>query len=64
MNLAKAFKQLSVLTLFTSLGSTAVHAHPGHVAGETLHGLLHIEHIIPLVAAGAIALAVYTLRGK
>ncbi len=64
MNLAKAFKQLSAMTIFTGLFSTTVHAHPGHIADETIHSLMHIEHIIPLVAAGAIAFAVYTLRSK
>ncbi len=64
MNNAQRFKQLSVLTVLASLGNTAVHAHPGHIANETVHSLLHIEHIIPLVAAGAIAFAIYTLRGK
>jgi hypothetical protein len=64
MKLAKPFKQLSALTLFSSLGSTTVHAHPGHIADQTIHSLMHIEHIIPLVAAGAIAFAVYTLLDK
>ena len=64
MNNAQRFKQLSALTVLASLGNTAAHAHPGHIANEAIHSLLHIEHIIPLVAAGAIVLAVYTLRGK
>ncbi len=64
MNLAKRLKQLSALTLLSSLGSQAVYAHPGHLADETVHSLLHIEHIIALVAAGIIAFTVYIIRNK
>jgi hydrogenase/urease accessory protein HupE len=63
MNFAKRFKQFSALTLL-SLGSQVVYAHPGHIADETVHSLLHSEHIIALVAAGVIALTVYIVRNK
>jgi hypothetical protein len=33
-----------------SLTSTSVLAHSGHLPSEAAHGLLHIEHIIALVA--------------
>lgn len=64
MNFTKRLKQLTALTLFTSLGSQGVYAHPGHIADETVHSLLHIEHITVLVAAGVIALTVYIIRNK
>ena len=64
MKLAKRFKQLTALSLLSALASPAVMAHPGHIADQSIHSLLHIEHIIPLVVAGAIAFAIYTLRGK
>jgi hydrogenase/urease accessory protein HupE len=64
MNFAKRLKQLSALTLLTSPGFQAAYAHPGHIADETVHSLLHIEHIIALVAAGIIAFTVYIIRNR
>lgn len=63
MNFAKRLTQFSALTLL-SLGCQAVYAHPGHIADEAVHSLLHSEHIIALVAAGVIALSVYIIRNK
>ena len=64
MNFAKRLKQLSALALLSSYGPQAVYAHPGHLADETVHSLLHSEHIIALLAAGIIAFAVYIIRNK
>ena len=36
------------------LVSTSVMAHTGHLSNESVHGLLHVEHIIMLAAAGLI----------
>ena len=64
MNLAKRFKQFSALTLLSSLYSSAVYAHPGHMADESVHSLLHIEHIIALAAGSIVVYTVYFLRKK
>ena len=52
MKLAKRFKQLSALSLLSALASPAVYAHPGHEAGTMLHGILHTEHLLILLAIG------------
>lgn len=36
------------------LVSTSAMAHTGHFSNESVHGLLHVEHIIMLAAAGLI----------
>jgi membrane protein DedA with SNARE-associated domain len=64
MNLIQRFKLFSALPFLSAVISPAVHAHPGHVADQSIHSLLHVEHIIALLAAGVIAFAVYALRDK
>ncbi|UCB54755.1 MAG: hypothetical protein JSW45_12605 [Thiotrichales bacterium] len=64
MKFAKPFKQLSALIFASAAGCPAVYAHPGHIAEESVHGLLHVEHIIALLAVGAVAYTVYALRKK
>ncbi len=64
MKLAKRFRQLITIPVLSGLVATAAHAHPGHIADNSIHGLLHSEHIIILVTAGVIAVAVYALRSK
>ena len=54
--------KLLLVTLF--LVSTSAIAHTGHLPNETVHGLLHIEHIIALVAAGLIVYFVSVVRKK
>jgi len=54
MNLAKRIKQLSALPLLSGLLSPAVYAHPGHEAPNMLHGLLHTEHLLILLAIGVV----------
>ncbi len=39
--------------------STSVLAHTGHLPSESVHGFLHVEHIIMLAAAG---LVVYLIK--
>jgi hydrogenase/urease accessory protein HupE len=59
MNLAKRFKQLSALTILSALLSPAVYAHPGHDTANMLHGVLHTEHLLILLAIGvAIAIGI------
>ena len=57
MKLAKRFKQLSALSLLSALTSPAVYAHPGHETGTMLHGILHTEHLLILLAIG-VAIAI------
>ena len=45
--------KLLLLTLF--LFSSSALAHTGHLSSESVHGFLHIEHIIMLAAAGLTA---------
>jgi len=59
MNLAKPFKLLFALPLLTGLLSPTAYAHPGHDAANMLHGVLHTEHLLILLAIGvAIAIGV------
>ena len=59
MNITKRFKQLSALTILPGLLSPAAYAHPGHETGTMLHGILHTEHLLILLAIGvAIAIGV------
>lgn len=64
MKLVERFKQYYFLTIPAGLFSPAVNAHPGHVVEQSLHSLLHVEHIIVLVAVTVVACAVYILRNK
>lgn len=64
MKMTKRFKQLSALPLLSALTSPVAHAHPGHLANESAHSLIHIEHIIALVAASVIVYTVFALRNK
>ena len=54
MNITKRFKQLSALTILPGLLSPAAYAHPGHEAGTMLHGILHTEHLLILLAIGVV----------
>jgi len=59
MNFAKQLKNLSALTIISGLLSSTVYAHPGHETGTILHGVLHTEHLLILLAIGvAIAIGV------
>jgi membrane protein DedA with SNARE-associated domain len=58
------FKLFSFLSILAGLLSPAVHAHPGHVVEQSLHSLLHIEHIIVLVAVAIVTCTVFFLRKK
>ena len=52
------------LALLPMLAAPAVFAHTGHGINESVHGLLHVEHVVALAAAGLIALATFSLRNK
>ena len=49
--------KLLLVTLF--LVSTSTLAHTGHLSNESVHGFLHIEHIVMLAA---VALIVYLIK--
>jgi hypothetical protein len=52
-----------LLTLLL-LVSTSALAHTGHLSNEPVHGLLHIEHIILLIAAALIVYFVKAISKK
>ena len=54
MNLAKQLKKLSALTILSGLLSPVVYAHPGHDTANMLHGILHTEHLLILLAIGVV----------
>jgi len=60
----KKLLTFKVLPVALSLISTSVLAHTGHMSNEVVHGLLHIEHIIALAAAGVIVFMAYSFRNK
>ena len=64
MKFDKLFKQVTSTALLSALCTPSAFAHPGHTAGELLHGLLHVEHIVALIAAGAVAFAAYAFRNR
>ena len=55
-------KKLLASTL--ALSSTSVLAHTGHLSNDSVHGLLHVEHIATLVAVGLIAYLVKVFISK
>ena len=54
--------KLLLATLF--LVSTSALAHTGHLSNDAVHGFLHIEHIIVLIAAGLIFYLIKVLNNK
>ena len=54
MKLANYIKQLSVPGLSAALASPTAYAHPGHETGTLLHGVLHTEHLLLLLAIGMV----------
>lgn len=62
--LKSKFSLTALLLMVTPLLSTQALAHGGHLSNDSVHGFLHVEHIIALLAIG---LAIYLLqefRGK
>ena len=53
-----------ILLLISALGSPAVMAHAGHVADESVHGVLHLEHLIILLAIGVAVFLVKRMSRK
>jgi len=56
MKMRQKLKTSSALTLLTALPVSFAYAHPGHETADGLfHGLLHSEHLLLLLAIGAVA---------
>jgi len=55
-------KQLTGLLLLTT--PAAVFAHPGHLANEQVHGFLHTEYIVVLLAFIGLVYFVNFIRNK
>ena len=53
-----------LLTLTLTLVSTSALAHSGHLPEESVHGLLHIEHIIGLIVFAFVAYTVANWNKK
>lgn len=53
-----------ILPCILALTTTSALAHPGHITDESLHGFLHVEHIIALAALGVIALIIDVFRSR
>ena len=53
-------KRLLTVSSLLSVASSAAMAHAGHVADESAHGPLHLEHVIVLLIIGVV---VYLAKG-
>ena len=62
MNLAKQLKKLPALTILSGLLSPAVYAHPGHDTANMLHGILHTEHLLILLAIGVVIAITFFIK--
>ncbi len=62
--LAKSLLTALSLPAATALFPATALAHTGHLANESVHGFLHVEHIIAIVAIGFIAYLVSVLRKR
>ena len=51
------------LTLLLPVSTSAL-AHTGHLSNESVHGFLHVEHIIMLAAAGLLVSLIKVLNNK
>jgi len=57
--------KLAILSLIlTALLATPAMAHPGHLGNDAVHGFLHVEHIIALLAIGMAVYLVKAFRSK
>ena len=63
MHITKSTRS-KALALLSILASPAAFAHTGHGINESVHGLLHAEHVVAIAAAGIIALAALSMRDK
>ena len=54
----------TLLAIASPLVSTTALAHTGHLSNESVHGFLHVEHIIMLATAGLVIYLVKVLSNK
>lgn len=62
--LTSKFSLTALLLIVTPLFSTQALAHGGHLSNDSVHGFLHVEHIIALLAIGLVIYLVKEFRGK
>jgi len=62
--LTSKYKLAILSLLLTPLFSAPALAHPGHLSNDAVHGFLHVEHIIALLAIGMAVYLVRVFRGK
>jgi hydrogenase/urease accessory protein HupE len=62
--LTSKYKLAILSLLLTPLVSMPVLAHPGHLSNDAVHGFLHVEHIVALLAIGMAVYLVKSFRGK
>ncbi len=60
----KKFLTGIIVVAMSAFSSSAVMAHAAHVAGESLHGPLHLEHVLGLLVIGVAALLMKIIRSK
>jgi hypothetical protein len=60
----KRFLTSSSLVALFSFGSSSAMAHAGHVADESLHGPLHLEHVIALLIIGVAVVVLKKMSSK
>jgi hypothetical protein len=53
-----------LLLIVLPLISTTALAHPGHMTNESVHGFLHVEHIVALAMLGVVAYIVHEFGKK
>ena len=62
--LAKSLLTALALPIATALFPAAALAHTGHLANDSVHGFLPVEHIIAIAAIGLITYLVSVIRRK
>ena len=62
MKITKRFKQYFSIAALSGLVTTAAHAHPGHDTGSMLHGALHTEHLLLLLAIGVVIAIKFVIK--
>jgi len=62
--LTSKYKLAILALILTPLLATPAMAHPGHLGNDTVHGFLHVEYIIALLALGMAVYLVKEFRSK
>jgi hydrogenase/urease accessory protein HupE len=65
MKLARKILEIFSLALMSALPASFAYAHPGHeVANDIFHGVLHTEHLLVLLAIGAVVAIGYFIKNN